>query len=119
MPSMKHLPLLVIFTTSAFAGFAPESVAGRIFREQTAAIGLGVSGTSERTIVLVDGTRYIALSAASRSVLADPAARGNVLRDPPSDGAYTYAKTSDTTSTLVLSPAAGIQQRLDWCSLVR
>jgi len=112
---VKHwLCLFLLVSAEAFA-VAPDSVAGKVFREFGAVPRVGAYW--ESTIVLGSDGRYIYLKYGDMNVKFGIGSAPNLTRpytifiqDPPKDGTYTYVRTGESTGTLELTDDSGAKQ---------
>lgn len=98
--SVATLVCTSTFATSAFAGYAPESLAGKVYREST--FLSAVRSASERTIIFLRNGRYIYLKSAGGSAFILQAPYKNYLSAPPSDGTYTYERRDENMAIITL-----------------
>jgi hypothetical protein len=83
------------------AGFAPDSIAGKVYRDSWAVASL--RGASESTVVFGADGRYVFLKDASLNFVSESfAGAGVLLRSPRSDGTYVYSRTGESAATLEL-----------------
>ena len=105
---MKHWLWLLLLVSANALAVAPDSVAGKVFREYGAFPRVGEYW--ERTIILRPDGRYIYLKYGSQGVPTLPAPYPILIQDPPKDGTYTYVRTGESTATLELVDDSGNKQ---------
>ena len=93
------LALVVLFTTRAFAATAPDSIAGKVYRETT----FFNRATHERTIVFGTDGRFTFLKDAVGSSLNLFLPRKIFLAAPRADGTYVYRRTSLASAEIDLA----------------
>lgn len=107
---MKYWLSALLLATSTFGATAPDSVAGKVFRDTQYLVS--VRTDSESTIVFGGDGRFTYLKAGSGSplILGNP---GKIFVGlAPSDGSYSYTRTDDTTATLTLNSDDGTARTL-------
>ena len=97
------LLLLALGAANLSAAMAPDSIAGKLFRE-SGGVG-GLRNKWELSVVFSAEGSYHFLKHAGGSTLTPNG--GISLFTPPADGTYTYARTSDLDATIVLSEPGG------------
>src|SRR5687768_8689639 len=86
------------------AGFAPASLAGKVYRNTTAIAS--IRQISEETILFRADGRFDFLKYAFQSLISDR--NGVLLRAPPGEGTYVYTRTGESTARIELTfDAAG------------
>ena len=80
--------LVSLIATSAIAATAPDSIAGKVYRDTTVIASL--RGGSERTILFGTDGRFVLLKFASANFLSLQLQSSFVLEAPRGDGAYVY-----------------------------
>jgi len=95
----RWLCLLLLINVETFA-VAPDSVAGKVFREVSATPSL--RGSWESTIILGLDGRYTYLKYGHGNALTPGFEYRIFLDTPPLDGTYTYARTGESSAMLKL-----------------
>lgn len=97
---MRGAIALVLYLPIALVAAAPDSIAGKVYRESFAVTSIRTA--KEKTILFEAGGRFKFLKSASVSFVAAQFEGRVVLDAPQLDGAYTYRKTGDSTGVFEL-----------------
>jgi hypothetical protein len=112
MGEVRTLLLLALGAVRVFAVTAPDSIAGKIYRDASSMSGLG-SVLEERTLGFDVENRFTFLKFASGGSLIFAAPNSVILRDSPGDGSYVYRKSGAATATVELTFADNTKSSID------
>lgn len=108
---MRRLLGIFVLCGAGLLGQAPESIAGRVYREAEATPFL--RSVSETTILFHRDGRFTHLKAARVSVLAQQFGGRVLIESPRADGSYTYRRTSSATGVIELRHDDGTTTRME------
>lgn len=109
---MKLLLAFVLFWSPLLAALAPDSLAGKVYRDSFFSTALRMYG--ESTIIFSSEGRYVYLKAAEASTVTQRAGSGAELIQPPGDGRFTYLRTGENTAKVELHDDDGSQITMTW-----
>lgn len=105
---MARLVFFLVFVVSVRAATAPDSIAGKVYREAS----FFVRGTTEKTIVFGADGRCVYLKRANGGVLNLAFPGKTFLNAPVSDGAYVYRRTGEADASVDLRLDDGTTETL-------
>lgn len=97
----SNLLFSVLASSGLFAATAPDSIAGKVYRDSFFSTAQRMYG--EATILFGSDSRFVYLKEADASTDTQRAGSGAELRRPPGDGQFTYARTGESAGTIALN----------------
>ena len=97
----SNLLFSVLVPSGLFAATAPDSSAGKVYRDSFFSTAQRMSG--EATILFGSDSRFVYLKEANASTVTQRAGTGAELIQPPGDGRFTCARTGESAGTIALN----------------
>jgi hypothetical protein len=110
--AMKYLFIFALICPPLFAALAPDSIAGKVYRDSFFSTALRTYG--ESTMIFSPDGRFVYLKAAEASTVTQRSGSGAELIQPPGDGRFTYIRTGENTARVELNYDDGSLVTMTW-----